>query len=84
LTPETGWLAGLRDRFVGRAWLMHHDPVTHGPWTSWKARWTVAVGAGRSSPSCWVNHRQYLPVGDLDGGTATRARNRPWSRSRRK
>jgi AraC-like DNA-binding protein len=29
---QTGWLAGLRDRFVGRALaLMHHDPAH--PWT---------------------------------------------------
>ena len=33
LTPgQTGWLAGLRDRFVGRALaLMHQDPAY--PWT---------------------------------------------------
>ena len=35
-----GWLAGMRDRFVGRALaLMHEAPATHGRWTSWVGAW---------------------------------------------
>ena len=51
LPPEqAGWLAGLRDPFVGKALsLMHAAPVQNWTIENWPRKWAIALGSGASA-----------------------------------